>query len=135
MSDAAQASILAELNKDRAPLAQVRHDATVAFGPSMKVDRYVLGNGLRVLVLEDHAAPVICLQTWLGVGSRHWRPGKTGVAHLFEHLMFGETEDTAHGGFDRQLEEAGAETNAATFLDWTYYHMNLPKDALPLAMK
>jgi zinc protease len=49
--------------------------------------------------------------------------------------MFGETEEMAHGAFDRMLEEAGAETNAATFLDWTYYHTNLPKDALPLAMK
>jgi zinc protease len=113
----------------------VRHDATIAFGPSMRVERFVLGNGLRVLLLEDHAAPVICLQTWFQVGSRHERPGKTGLAHLFEHLMFGETEDLAHGAFDRLLEEAGAETNAATFLDWTYYHTNLPKDALPLAMK
>ena len=101
----------------------------------MRVERFVLGNGLRVLLLEDHAAPVVCLQTWFGVGSRHERPGKTGLAHLFEHLMFGETEEMAHGAFDRLLEEAGAETNAATFLDWTYYHTNLPSDALPLAMK
>jgi zinc protease len=113
----------------------VRHDATVAFGPAMRVERFVLGNGLRVLLLEDHTAPVVCLQTWFGVGSRHEKPGKTGLAHLFEHLMFGETEEVAHGAFDRLLEEAGAETNAATFLDWTYYHTNLPKDALPLAMK
>ncbi len=101
----------------------------------MRVERFVLGNGLKVLILEDHAAPVICLQTWFGVGSRHEREGKTGIAHLFEHLMFGETEDAPHGAFDRMLEEAGAETNAATFLDWTYYHTNLPKDALALAMK
>jgi zinc protease len=128
------ADLLAELNQGRPALAEVRHDATIAFGPSMRVERFVLGNGLRVLLLEDRTAPVVCLQTWFGVGSRHERPGKTGLAHLFEHLMFGETEQTAHGAFDRLLEEAGAETNAATFLDWTYYHMNLPKDALPLAM-
>src|SRR6185503_8847493 len=60
---------------------------------------------------------------------------KTGIAHLFEHLMFGETESVAHGAFDRMLEEAGAETNAATFLDWTYYHTNLPKDALELTVE
>jgi zinc protease len=129
------ADVLAELNRGRAPLAEARHDATIAFGPSMRVERFVLGNGLRVLLLEDHAAPVVCLQTWFGVGSRHEKPGKTGLAHLFEHLMFGETEEMAHGAFDRMLEEAGAETNAATFLDWTYYHTNLPKDALALAMK
>src|SRR3984957_17092287 len=129
------ADLLAELNQGKTPLSEVRHDATIAFGPSMRVERFVLGNGLRVLLLEDRTAPVVCLQTWFGVGSRHERPGKTGLAHLFEHLMFGETEETAHGAFDRLLEEAGAETNAATFLDWTYYHTNPPKDALPLAMK
>jgi zinc protease len=129
------ADLLAELNHDTPALAEVRHDATVAFGPSLRVERFILGNGLKVLLLEDHAAPVISLQTWFAVGSRHEKPGKTGIAHLFEHLMFGETEESPHGSFDRLLEEAGAETNAATFLDWTYYHMNLPKEALGLAMK
>jgi zinc protease len=131
------ADLLADLNQGegRSALSRVRHDAGIGFGPSMRVERFALGNGLRVLLLEDHAAPVVCLQTWLGVGSRHEQPGKTGLAHLFEHLMFGETEEVSHGAFDRLLEEAGAETNAATFLDWTYYHTNLPKDALPLAMK
>ena len=113
----------------------MRHDATIPFGPSIRIERYVLGNGLQVLLVEDHAAPVICLQTWFRVGSRHEKPGKTGLAHLFEHLMFGETEEVAHGAFDRLLEGEGAETNAATFLDWTYYHTNLPREALPLAMK
>ncbi len=129
------AEMLAELNQNRPPLARLRHDATIAFGPAMRVERFFLGNGLKVLVLVDASAPVVCLQTWFGVGSRHERVGKTGIAHLFEHLMFGETESVAHGAFDRMLEEAGAETNAATFLDWTYYHTNLPKDALALAMK
>jgi zinc protease len=113
----------------------VRHDATISFGPAMRVERFVLGNGLKVLVLADSSAPVVCVQTWFGVGSRHERPGKSGLAHLFEHLMFGETENVAHGAFDRMLEEAGAETNAATFLDWTYYHTNLPKDALELTLR
>ncbi|HSN97791.1 MAG TPA: pitrilysin family protein, partial [Candidatus Nanopelagicales bacterium] len=129
------ADLLAELNRDRPPLARVRHDQSIAFGPAMRVERFVLGNGLRVLILQDHAAPVICLQTWFGVGSRHERPGKTGLAHLFEHLMFGETDNVPHGSFDRMLEEAGAETNAATFLDWTYYHTNLPREALGLTLK
>jgi zinc protease len=129
------AQLLAELNKDRFPTAVVRHDATIAFGPEMQVQRFVLGNGFRVLILEDHAAPVVCLQVWFGVGSRHEKVGKTGISHLFEHLMFGETDQRAHGAFDKLLEEAGAETNAATFLDWTYYHANLPKDALALAVR
>ncbi|HEX7604301.1 MAG TPA: pitrilysin family protein, partial [Polyangiaceae bacterium] len=129
------AAILAELNHGQPTLARLAHEATVPFGPSMVVERFAMGNGLRILMLEDHTAPVVCLQTWFGVGSRHEHAGKTGIAHLFEHLMFGETEGRPHGAFDRLLEEAGAETNAATFLDWTYYHMNLPKDALELAVK
>src|SRR6185503_17161348 len=132
---AALAELCARLSDGRGFLARVAHVETIVWGPAMTVERFVLGNGLRVLTLEDHTAPVISLQTWFGVGSRHEKPGKTGLAHLFEHLMFGETEDMAHGAFDRMLEEAGAETNAATFLDWTYYHTNLPKEALPLAMK
>jgi len=107
-----------------------KHEARIAFGPSLSVDRWLLDNGLRVLLCEDHTAPVLSVQTWFAVGSRHEKPGKTGIAHLFEHLMFGETEAYAHGAFDRLLEEQGAETNAATFLDWTYYHANLPKEAL-----
>jgi zinc protease len=129
------AAILGALNQGKTKLAEITHDETIPFGPAMRVERFVLGNGLRVLILEDHAAPVVSLHTWFGVGSRHERVGKTGIAHLFEHLMFGETEDMPHGAFDRTLEEAGAETNAATFLDWTFYHMNLPKDALELAMR
>src|SRR5215472_17746323 len=92
--------------------ARVTFERLHAFGDST-VQRYKLGNGLTVLVLVDRSAPVVSYQTWLGVGSRHERQGKTGLAHLFEHLMFGETEDVAHGAFDRLLEEAGAETNAA----------------------
>lgn len=129
------AELLGELNRDQGAFARIRHDATIAFGPAMQVERFVFGNGLRVLVLEDHAAPVVCLQVWFSVGSRHERVGKTGISHLFEHLMFGETETFEHGAFDRMLEEAGAETNAATFLDWTYYVANLPKDALELVIR
>ncbi|HEY4118143.1 MAG TPA: pitrilysin family protein [Byssovorax sp.] len=132
---APHADLLDELNADKPALARLRHDETISFGPSMKVERFVMGNGLKVLVLEDHGAPVASLHTWFAVGSRHEHDGKTGISHLFEHLMFGETEDMAHGAFDRTLEEAGAETNAATFLDWTMYHINLPIDALELAMK
>ena len=129
------AEMLNELNRDQSIHAQAEHDGSIAFGPSMRVERFVFGNGLRVLVLEDHTAPVICLQTWFGVGSRHEKDGKTGIAHLFEHLMFGETETTAHGAYDRMLEEAGAETNAATYLDWTFYHTNLPAEALELSLR
>lgn len=128
------AELLATLNRDKSDHARLRHEGTIPFGPTMRVERFVLGNGLQVLVLVDAAAPVVCVQTWFGVGSRHEKLKKTGISHLFEHLMFGATETHEMGVFDRMLEEAGAETNAATFLDWTYYHTNAPRDALPLTI-
>lgn len=113
----------------------IHHRATHPFGPGMTIERFELDNGLKLLVSVDEQAPVICYQTWFGVGSRHEREGGTGIAHLFEHLMFNETENVPRGEFDRRLESAGAETNAATFLDWTYYVENLPREALPLVME
>ena len=100
----------------------------------MRVERFVLGNGLRVLVLEDHAAPIVALQTWIGVGSRHEAPGKSGLAHLFEHMMFGESEGIGMGDFTRRLEEMGGSSNAATWTDWTHYTNDVPADALALAV-
>ena len=97
--------------------------------------RYRLGNGLTLLFLEDTSAPVVSYFTWYSVGSRHERPGKTGLAHLFEHLMFNETETFKAGEFDRLLEENGAESNAATWVDWTYYYESLPSDRFALAVK
>lgn len=113
---------------------RVRYEGTEPVGSTLRVHRFVFDNGLTLLASVDPVAPVVALQTWVRVGSRCEKPGKTGICHLFEHLMFGETEEQAHGAFDRLLEEAGAETNAATFLDWTYYQQNLPREALELAV-
>jgi predicted Zn-dependent peptidase len=63
------------------------------------VDRYTLDNGLRVVLAEDHASPVVAVNLWYNVGSRNERPGRTGFAHLFEHMMFQGSEnvpDTEH---------------------------------------
>ena len=110
------------------------YDGAEAFGGET-LHRWRLGNGLGVIVLVDASAPVVAYHTWFNVGSRHERPGKTGLAHLFEHLMFGETENLRAGAFDRKLEESGAETNAATWVDWTYYHELLPADRVRLAVR
>jgi zinc protease len=114
--------------------ARITYEGGHPFGRDT-VHRWRLDNGLSVLVLVDASAPVVALHTWFRVGSRHERPGKTGLAHLFEHLMFGETEHLGAGGFDRKLEESGAETNAATWVDWTFYHELLPADRVKLALK
>ncbi len=99
------------------------------------VHRFRLENGLRLLLLVDRSAPIVSYFTWFRVGSRHEKPGKTGLAHLFEHLMFNESEAFKAGEFDRKLEENGAESNAATWVDWTYYYESLPKDRLGLAIQ
>lgn len=83
----------------------------------------------------DRAAPVAFVHTWLSVGSRHEPAGKTGMAHLFEHLMFGGTATQPFGAFDRRIEEAGGDTNGATWLDWTYFSNDVPVAALPLVLE
>jgi zinc protease len=125
----------AHLNAGRSDLAKIDYEGDVQFGPAMRVKRYRMGNGLKVLLLVDRGAPVVSYHTWFRVGSRDEKPGKTGLAHLFEHLMFNETTHLAAGEFDRTLEENGAESNAATWLDWTMYHENLPAPKLALAVK
>ena len=136
---AARADALAQLNQSAStPAARWTLDGVHPFGDSLgalPVLRYRLGNGLTLLFLEDASAPVVSYFTWYAVGSRHERPGKTGLAHLFEHLMFNETETFKAGEFDRMLEENGAESNAATWVDWTYYYESLPAECLSLAVK
>ena len=100
---------------------------------TFQVNRYTLSNGLRLLVVEDHTSPTFAYQTWFRVGSRDEVPGKTGLAHLFEHMMFKETTHLKDGEFDRMLESAGAEgENAFTSRDYTAYVQEMPKDKLDL---
>jgi zinc protease len=130
-----RAENLRELNADKPPEARLEHEGTIPLGPAMLVERYRLGNGLTVLTSVDASAPVVSYHTWFAVGSRHEKTGKTGLAHLFEHLMFNETENHPAGSFDRTLEEAGAESNAATWVDWTFYHESIPKDRVGLVIE
>lgn len=96
---------------------------------------WTLGNGLTVLLLPDPAAPVVAVHTWVRVGSAHEKTGKSGLAHLLEHLMFKATKTRPAGTFDRVLEQWGSSANAATFLDWTYYHETVPPDRLAQALE
>lgn len=110
-------------------------DAEHTLGQSLRVRRYVLANGLRIVLSSDRSAPIFSYQTWYRVGSRHERPGATGMAHFFEHLMFGETANVPAGEFDRLIEAAGGDNNAATWRDWTYYRTSLPAAELDLAVR
>ncbi len=108
----------------------VTQEAVLPYGPNLRVTCHHLDNGLRILLLLDRSSPVVSYHTWFRVGSRHERDGKTGLAHLLEHLMFGAFDGLAAGEYDRRMEEAGAEINAATWLDWTYYYANAPSSQL-----
>jgi zinc protease len=112
-----------------------RLEAEAQVGRGVTARRYRLGNGLGLLTVIDRSAPIVALQTWYRVGSRHERPGATGMAHLFEHLMFGQTERLAPGDFDRLVEGTGGESNAATWVDWTYYRLSLPARDLALGIR
>ncbi len=129
-----RAARLAQLNGTVPEWGAVTHVETAPFGNRLKLERFRLKNGLEILACEDRSAPVVAYHTWFRVGSRHERIGKTGLAHLFEHLMFNEVEGRASGEFDRLLEEAGAESNASTWLDWTQYNIAIPKDKLGLVI-
>jgi len=110
-------------------------EAEAPAGRGTTARRYRLANGLGLITVVDHRAPIVALQTWFRVGSRHERPGATGMAHLFEHLMFGQTEQLPPGEFDRLVERTGGESNAATWVDWTYYRLSLPARDLPLGVR
>lgn len=93
-----------------------------------------LPNGLRVIVSEDHAVPNVAVNLWVGVGSRHEAPGRTGLAHLFEHLMFQGSRNVASGEHFSALMNEGARLNATTWFDRTNYFETIPVGALDLAL-
>jgi len=96
--------------------------------------RFTLPNGLTVLLHEDHAIPMVSVNVWYHVGSGREVPGRTGFAHLFEHIMFEGSGNVAEGEFDRLLEGAGGDNNGSTNADRTNYWENVPSNALELAL-
>jgi zinc protease len=96
--------------------------------------KFVLGNGLTLVVHEDHKAPIVAFNVWYHVGSKNEKTGKTGFAHLFEHLMFQGSENF-HGEWFDPLEKAGATgMNGTTNVDRTNYFENVPKNALDMVL-
>lgn len=102
--------------------------------PKIKFEKSTLPNGLEVILHEDHSTPVVTVNTWYKVGSGDEKAGRTGFAHLFEHVMFMGSQNVPTGMFDKALEAAGAENNGSTTEDRTNYYENLPSNALPLAL-
>jgi zinc protease len=100
-----------------------------------QVHEKTLSNGLKVIVKEDHRAPVLVQQVWYRAGSMDERTGVTGVAHVLEHMMFKGTKDVPVGQFSKIIAAAGGRENAFTSYDHTAYFQQLHKSKLSLAMK
>ncbi len=102
--------------------------------PDLPYTRFTLPNGLTVVVHEDHKAPVVAVSVWYHVGSADEPPGKTGFAHLFEHLMFSGSEHH-RGSYFQPFERIGAtDMNGTTWFDRTNYFETVPRTALDLAL-
>src|SRR5881296_1976675 len=97
-------------------------------------ETFTLPNGLQVILHEDHSVPVVAVNTWFHVGSSDEQAGRTGFAHLFEHIMFMGSEHVPTGEFDRLLEAAGADNNGSTTEDRTNYYESGPSNALALML-
>jgi zinc protease len=95
--------------------------------------KHTLDNGLDVLLHEDHSCPIVAVNLWYHVGSKNERPGHTGFAHLFEHLMF-EGSEHYNRGYFKPLQAAGAALNGSTNADRTNYWEVVPSNALELAL-
>jgi zinc protease len=95
---------------------------------------FSLANGLHVILHRDSSVPVVSVNVWYHVGSGHERPGRTGFAHLFEHLMFEGSKNVPEGAFDTLLEGSGGNNNGSTTTDRTNYYIDVPANALELAL-
>jgi zinc protease len=102
--------------------------------PRIQFEKYTLPNGLEVILHEDHSTPIVAVDTWYHVGSGDEQVGRTGFAHLFEHIMFMGSQHVPVGVFDQMLEAAGGDNNGSTTEDRTNYYEILPSNALSLAL-
>ena len=102
--------------------------------PHVPIERHQLANGLRVVLSRDDLAPIVAVNLWYDVGSKHEKPGKTGFAHLFEHMMFQGSEHVAKGEHFALVQAAGGTLNASTWLDRTNYFETLPSHELELGL-
>ena len=103
--------------------------------PKIKFERYKLANGLEVILSEDHRLPIVSVNLWYHVGAVNEAAGRTGFAHLFEHMMFEGSKHVPGNSHFRYLEAAGAsDINGTTEFDRTNYYETLPSNQLELAL-
>ena len=109
--------------------------AGAAQAADAKVHTFRLDNGLKVIVKQDHRAPVVVSQIWYKVGASYENDGHTGISHVLEHMMFKGTKRHPAGEFSRIIARNGGRENAFTGRDYTAYFQQLAKDRLPIALK
>lgn len=107
----------------------------ISFEAFANPHEYMLANGLKLIVKEDHRSPVVVSQIWYKAGSIDELNGTTGVAHVLEHMMFKGTKKVSSGEFSKQIAAVGGRDNAFTARDYTAYFQQLDKSKLPLAMR
>jgi predicted Zn-dependent peptidase len=102
--------------------------------PEISIEQFTLANGLRVVLSEDHSVPVVSVSVYYDVGSRNEREGRTGFAHLFEHMMFQGSENVPKAGHFQYIFNNGGTMNGTTSSERTNYYETLPANQLPLAL-
>lgn len=108
--------------------------AAAQAAPRIPFEKVTLPNGLEVILHVDRSVPIVAVNGWYKVGSGDEKPGRTGFAHLFEHIMFMGSQNVPVGKFDQWLEAAGANNNGSTTFDRTNYYETGPSNALPLML-
>ena len=101
---------------------------------TLPIEKYTLANGLDVILHQDHSDPIVSVAIYYHVGSSREVTGKTGFAHLFEHMMFQESENVGQDQFFKLIQGAGGSLNGSTNQDRTNYYEVVPKNALELAL-
>jgi predicted Zn-dependent peptidase len=102
--------------------------------PDVPIQRHRLDNGLRIVLSPDDSAPIVAVNLWYDVGSKHEKPGRTGFAHLFEHMMFQGSEHVSKAEHFALIQQAGGTLNASTWLDRTNYFETVPSHELELCL-
>ncbi len=128
---AAPAALAAQQPAPAAPAASAAEGPLPA---RIAMERYELPNGLKVILAEDHSAQVVTVDVWYDVGARNERPGRTGFAHLFEHMMFQGSANVKKGEHFQLVERAGGSMNGSTAADRTNYYQTLPSNRLNLGL-
>lgn len=117
-----------------APAGPAWSEAAVPAGRMGDVSNFLLNNGMEVVVIPDHRAPVVTQMVWYKVGSADEPPGKSGIAHFFEHLMFKGTKTHGQGAFSAAVAAIGGSENAFTTADYTAFFQTVAPSALPAMM-